>query len=118
MTILAKQFPLVALIHICQSRFSRPKLAPISGTMFAKTYNAKILFKKTQTIPVMNMMQAKVFRHAYHIATGFCLSLQAIIQGKLTIRTKTIMCAQPVYPKAPSANFPITRLSFFSQQDI
>lgn len=50
----------------------------------------------------MNMMQEQLLRHANQIATGFCLTLQAIILGKRSIRTKTIMCAQPVYPKAPS----------------
>jgi hypothetical protein len=118
MTIYAKQFLLVALIHICQSRFSRLTLARNSGTMFAKTYNAKILFKKTQIIPVMNKFHGKGLRNAYCSATAFCLSLQALIKRKQTIRTESIMCAQPVYPKAPSAIFPITRLSFFSQQDI
>ena len=66
----------------------------------------------------MNMKPGKSVRHAKQIATGLSLTLQAIIQRKLTIRTKTIMCAQPVYPKAQSGIFPTTRSSFFSQQDI
>jgi len=86
--------------------------------MFAKPFNAKILFKKTKNIPVMNIKLGKSLRHANQIATGLCLTLQAIIQGKLTIRTKTIMCAQPVYPKAQSGKFPTTRSLFFSHQDI
>lgn len=64
----------------------------------------------------MNMTLGKRLRHANQIATGFSLTLQAIIQGKLNIRTKTIMCAQPVYPKAQSGIFPTTRLLFFSHQ--
>ena len=66
----------------------------------------------------MNMKLGKRLRHANRIATGISLTLQAIIQGKLIIRTKPIMCAQPVYPKAPSGIFPTTRLLFFSHQDI
>jgi hypothetical protein len=65
----------------------------------------------------MNKIHGKGLRHAYQIATGLRLSLQAMIQGKLKIRTETIMCAQPVYPKAPSGIFPNTRF-VFSQQDI
>jgi hypothetical protein len=66
----------------------------------------------------MNMKPGKLCRLAKQIAAGFGLTLQTTKQGKLTIRTKTIMCAQPVYPKAPSGIFPTTRSSFFSQQDI
>ncbi|MCS3802198.1 hypothetical protein GGD38_007608 [Chitinophagaceae bacterium OAS944] len=66
----------------------------------------------------MNMTLGKSLRLANRIATGSSLTLQAIIQGKLNIRTKAIMCAQPVYPKAPSGIFPTTRLLFFSRQDI
>ena len=95
-----------------------PDYWSISGTMFAKTYNAKILFKKTKNIPVMNMMLGKRLRHAKQFATGLCLTLQAMIKGKLTIRTKTIMCAQPVYPKAPSGISQLHGSRIFSQQDI
>jgi hypothetical protein len=66
----------------------------------------------------MNMNLGKLCRLAKQIATGFSLTLQAIIQRKLTIRTKTIMCAQPVYPKAPSGISKLHGHLIFSQQDI
>ena len=66
----------------------------------------------------MNMKLGKLCRLANLVAAGFGLTLQPTKHGKLTIRTKTIMCAQPVYPKAPSGISQLHGHRIFSQQDI
>jgi hypothetical protein len=51
----------------------------------------------------MNKMHGKLLRDAYLIATGICLTLQAVLKRKLTFRTSTISGA-PVYALAQSGN--------------